>query len=85
MSHAVQPGPDRFAFADRASLAKQDQERRLERVIGLVWVAQDAPADAEHHRAVPLDQQGEGRVHLGVLPAANAAKGRDSLQQLAVR
>ena len=80
MGHAVQPGADRLALADRAGLAEQDQERRLERVVGLVRVAQDAPADAEHHRAVPLDQQGEGRLHLGVpsRPAPRRAAIRSS-------
>jgi hypothetical protein len=56
MRHAVQPRADRLALADRAGLAEQHEEGRLERVLGLVRVAQDPPADAEHHRAVPLDQ-----------------------------
>ena len=34
--------------------------------------------------AVPLDQQGEGRLGLGVPVAAGAAEGRDPIQQLAV-
>ena len=62
MGHAVQPGADRLALADRAGLAEQDQECRLERVLGLVRVAQDAPADAQHHRAVQGHERGERRL-----------------------
>jgi hypothetical protein len=34
--HAVQPGGDRLALSDRLATADQHQERRLERVLGLV-------------------------------------------------
>ncbi len=53
---AVQPARDLLAAADRGRLPRQHQERRLEGVLGLVRVAQDAAADAQHHRPVPLHQ-----------------------------
>src|SRR5262249_2449428 len=37
----------------------QHQEGRLEGVVGLGVIAQHLPADAEHHRSVPLHQSGE--------------------------
>ena len=63
--HTMQPGPEPTRVADRASLLDQDQERRLERVLGVVGVAQHAPADVQHERPVPGDQGGER----GLVPA----------------
>ena len=51
--HAVQPGPEGIRFADRASLQRQDQERRLEGILGRVRVAQGPLAYPQHHRAMP--------------------------------
>ena len=45
----------------------------------VVLVAEDLPADAEHHRSVPLDQDREGEF--GRLAAASGVP----LQQLSVR
>jgi hypothetical protein len=47
----------------RLGLADQGQERRLERIIGLMLVPQNRPADAEHERPVSLDQGGERQLH----------------------
>jgi hypothetical protein len=49
----VQPIPDRLAWPHRARLADQDEEGRLEGVLGVLGVVEDAPADAQDHRAVP--------------------------------
>src|SRR5207253_6776601 len=38
----------------------EDEEGRLERILGIVVVADDAAADAEHHRRVPADEHGKG-------------------------
>ncbi len=56
---AVEPAPDRSPVADGGGAADEDQERGLEGVLGVVIVAQDRVADAEDHRPVPLDQDGE--------------------------
>src|SRR5262249_52953954 len=41
---------------DRASLGSEDQKRRLESVLRVRTVAQNAAADAQDHRAVPVQQ-----------------------------
>ncbi len=53
---SVKPAPDRILLADRPGPARQDQERRLERVVHVGGIVQDATADAQDHRPVPLDQ-----------------------------
>jgi hypothetical protein len=58
---AVQPAADRLAASDRRGLARQDQEGGLEGVLGIVGVAEDAAADAEHHRPVAADEGLERR------------------------
>ncbi len=73
--HAVQPAADRLAPADRAGPARQDQERRLRGVLGVVVVAQDLPADAQDHRRMTIDQRRESRL----VPMLD-----ESLEQLAV-
>src|SRR3954452_1286520 len=55
----VEPGPQRVAHPERAGSTPQDQEGRLEGVVGVVLIAQEGPAGAEDHRPVPLDQGGE--------------------------
>ena len=74
----MEPGAERVADPERPRLADQDQEGGLEGVLGVVRVAEDAPADAQDHRPVPLDQGREGQ--LGRL----AAPGREPLEELAV-
>ena len=61
------------------ALADQDQEGRLEGVLGLVIVAQHAAAGAKDHRPVPLHQCPES--HFGRL----AGGGCKPFQQLSVR
>jgi hypothetical protein len=46
---------------DGCRLADEDDEGGLERVFGVV-VDQMAAADAPHHRAVPVDEGGKGRL-----------------------
>src|SRR5262249_14625625 len=58
---------------------RQDQECRLEGILGGVWVAEDLMADPQHHRAMPTHQRLEGD-----LPERVAA-GREPGQELAVR
>ena len=52
----MEPGPERFADPESASLTDQDQEGGLEGILGIVRVAQDAVTDAHDHRRVALDE-----------------------------
>ncbi len=78
-SHAVEPTPERTVHPDRARLSNEHEKRRLKCVIRLVRVGQNAPADPQHHRAVPLNQRSESQVCNGV------AGGNESVQELPVR
>ena len=78
MGRPVQPARERAVFPDRAGLPRQDQEGHLEGVLGVVRVVQDAPADAQHHRPVPLHQRAEGRL------AGLVAARHEPFQQLGV-
>jgi hypothetical protein len=51
--HTVQPVRQQLAVAQRARPADQDQERRLERILHVVRIVEQPPADAQDHRAVP--------------------------------
>ena len=53
---ATVPGPD------RAGLADEDEERRLEGILGVVMIGQQAAADAQDHRAMPRHQRRESRL-----------------------
>src|SRR4029079_10999009 len=75
VGNAVQSVADQLAGLERAGLAHQHQEGGLKRVFDVVLMAQDAPADAEHHGAVASDQLLEGRLF---------ALGEEPLQQLAI-
>ncbi len=76
--HPVQPGSDRVALADRPGPADQHQECGLERVLRLVGVAHQAPAHAQDHRPVTVDQDPERVLARGVAAAA------EMIQELAV-
>jgi hypothetical protein len=75
----MKPAAQRFLPSERARFAYQDQERRLEGILRVVLVAERSPADAEDHRAVPLDKGRERQ--LGGFTIA----GPESLKELAVR
>ena len=51
-----QPVRQRLAATDRVGLLGQDEECDLGGVLGVVGVAGDVAADAEHHRRVPPHQ-----------------------------
>src|SRR5262249_36809937 len=57
---AVQPGGQRPLLADRAGLAHQNKECRLERILGIRVLAQRPPANGENERAMALQERGEG-------------------------
>ena len=73
--HAVQPAAQGLAPPDRAGLLDQDEEGRLEGVLGVVGVAEDAAADREHHRPVPR-HQGLERRRIGL--------GEEAVEELGV-
>ena len=75
MRDLVQPAPQGVSSPDRAALLDQDQEGRLEGVLGIVRVAQDPPADAQDHRPVPPHQRLEG---------PGVALGEETLEELRV-
>ena len=75
---AVQPAAQGVAIADRAGPAHQNQEGGLERILDVVRVAEDAPADVQHHRPVADHQLLEGRLGLRMMDF-------EPLQQLAIR
>ncbi len=72
---AVQEAADGLPATDGARLAGQDEEGGLEDVLGVVEVAEEAAADAQHQPPVALHQRREGRL---------VAAGGEALQQLPV-
>ena len=71
----MEPVPDLAAGPDGRRLADEDEEGGLEGVLGVMGVAQDATADAQHHRPMPAHECLE---RILILPA------NESFQQLAV-
>src|SRR5262249_2405546 len=57
----------------RRRLAHEDEEGGLEGVLGVLCVAQDAAANAQHHRPVPHEQGREGGL---VVPRHEALEER---------
>ncbi len=76
--HPVEPVAQQVGVADRAGLARQDEEDGLEGVLGVVSVAQELPANAQHHRAMAGYERGEGGLADGI------AAGDESIEELAV-
>jgi hypothetical protein len=75
--HRVEPAGDRVAPLDEAGLSGQNQEGGLEDVFGVLLVSQRPLASSPHHRAVPRDQGGEGRLVMPVhIEAQQLAVGR---------
>jgi hypothetical protein len=65
----MEPGADGVGGSKGASAAGEDEEGRLERVVGVVLLAEDPAAGAEDHRAVAVDEDAEcglGRGARGV-------------------
>ena len=75
---AVEPAPELFAPSDRRGPPRQDEERRLEGVLGIMRCRQHAPANALDRGPVAM-HQGRERV-LGVV----ATPGEEPIQQLGV-
>ena len=62
MGYTVEPVAHQRPRDHRAGLAHQDQEGRLEGILGVGLVAEHAAADAQYHRPVPPHQGFEGRL-----------------------
>jgi hypothetical protein len=60
MGYSVQPVRNHLPPHNRRRLADKNQEGRLESVLGFV-MAKESAADAPDHRAVSVDEGGEGR------------------------
>ena len=59
---AVEPARQLFPPRDRRRFPGQHEKCRLKGILGLVSVPQHAPADAQDHHAMPLDQSRERRL-----------------------
>src|SRR5262249_43154770 len=62
MRNAVEPVAHQVPSADRAGASNENEERRLKRVFDVVLIVEDAPANSQNHRSVPLDQSREGSI-----------------------
>jgi hypothetical protein len=60
VGHPIQPTAHSLPPVDRAGLLREDQEGGLEGILGVVQIAQDAPAHTQYHRPVPFQQRREG-------------------------
>jgi hypothetical protein len=99
MGHPVQEIAHGLPRHDGRRLFGEDEEGDLEGVLGVMAVAQDAPADAQHHRPVPPHQRLKRRLvaprqealqqlpvrRAALLPEREAVKGVDDLGQGAAR
>ena len=76
---SVEPVCQKIRVADRACLVSQHEEDGLERVFGVVKVAQKLMTEVKNHRAVPRNERGECGFAGGV------ARPGEAIQELAVR
>jgi hypothetical protein len=71
MRNRMEPGAHRTVPVQSAGLSRQHEESSLECILGILFVAEHATADAHHQRCVPVHEQGEGG--LVALPADTCA------------
>ena len=77
-SHAKEPVSQQVRVANGTSLLRQYQKHSLERIFGVVAIAQDLGANGENHGPVTRNQRGKRRFASGVSLRVEA------LEQLAV-
>src|SRR5262245_30868702 len=58
-SNSMKPAGQRFLFADACTSPGQKDEGCLKCILRVLNLMQDTPANAHHHRAVPLHQRRE--------------------------
>jgi hypothetical protein len=54
---SVQPIRNHLSWPDRGCFAGKDKKGCLERIFGVVVIADDSKADSEHHLPVPADER----------------------------
>jgi hypothetical protein len=64
----VQPTGEGRGMSDRTSLSRQDKERRLKRILGVVSIAQDCAADTKYHGPMAFQQYLESALTGLALP-----------------
>jgi hypothetical protein len=69
MGYPVQPTADGSPLTYRTRLAGKQQEGGLKSVLGVVVTLQNSATDAQHHRSVAPQQDGEGRLFTPVSKA----------------
>jgi hypothetical protein len=69
VSHAIEPTRKRILAPNRPCMLHQNHERGLERILGIVRIGENRPANPPDHRTVPPDEHRERR--LGGLLAAS--------------
>jgi len=74
----MEPRAQGVAHPEAASLLDKDQERGLECILAVVWIVEHAPADAQDHRSMPLDQGCERQF------GGLAALGREDFEELTI-
>ena len=78
--NTVQPVSQPVGVVNRAGLASQDEEGRLEGVLGMMPVTQELLANTQHHRPVPRHQDREsslaGRITATDKPLDELAVGK---------
>ena len=60
MRNLIQPAGQSVSPSDRPGPLHHHQEGGLEGILGVIGIAEDAAADAQHHRPVPRHQRLEG-------------------------
>jgi hypothetical protein len=75
VSHLVEPSAELPLRPCRAGLLGQNEKSRLERVFGVGRIAQNAPADGQHHGPVPRQDRRESRF---------VAPSREAIQKLSI-
>jgi hypothetical protein len=53
ISNSIKPVTQEVAFPKAACLTNEDEKRGLEGILGIVDIAEQAPAQGQHHRSVP--------------------------------
>ena len=71
----MQPARQRVLFANGSRSSRQDEEYRLEGILGVLGLPEESPTQSQHHRAVPAYQFLKGRL---------VAASHKSLQQFRV-
>ncbi len=78
---AVQPTSHRLTAPDRASFLSEDKKRRLESILGVVFMTQYAATNTKDERTVPAHKSGES----GLIPPSNEPLQQDLIRNISRR